>query len=185
MMSYLSAPSELSPRILRETVMLSLPRENAPEEKGEASQAPAIRLRRRRDGLQLMHARGDLPQALFCAAERFRDEYARAQGISTGCRMTSLALGRVTSSAGPGHGPAERQLLALRRCRAALSAVPERSRAVFVWVVVDWKTLGAYEQAHHMRNGRARPWLIEALDALADHYAGRQPASPSKPEEAR
>lgn len=131
-----------------------------------------IRGGRRLDGLRLMWARGQLSGAHWTATEKFRDDIALAMGARL---STPGQSGVRVAFRSENYHPSMMQIDAHTRCQAAFRRCSARSKPIVEWVVVQGKTLGAYEVAKRIRKDQtAKNWLVEGLDALADYYTGEK-----------
>lgn len=122
-----------------------------------------VRGARRYDGILAMFGSRS-PQ--FIAAERFRDDCAKAGGARAEAGEASVRL-----AFDPGrYGPSDAQIDAQARARAAWQAMGLVATGVVSWVVLGNGSLATYEQAKGGKKGRASMILGAALDRLVAHY---------------
>lgn len=115
---------------------------------------------RRADPILALHRRSpnEFTRQHVQAAERLRDDHEIGQGVN-------LGLG-----SGGGLGPADAQLDAMARYRAAVQALGPRLWAIVDPVVIHWQTVAWWAEKFGRSEHKAAGYLIAALDALHDHY---------------
>lgn len=126
-----------------------------------------IRGGRRRDGLRLMHSRGELTDSQLYATEKFRDDLAQASGARL---HLPGGMGVHTRHDSAAYHPTMGQIDAHTRVTAAWKRINPDHQAVVAFVVIGWGTIGAFADLKHIRPARATAALLAALDVLADFY---------------
>ncbi len=132
---------------------------------------------RRMDVLyHLYHGRHMLTRRQAAAGVRLRDDYEVSQGAKPGAERSEVRGGGTL-------GPAEAQLAAVARYRAAMQAMGPQLSGVVLHVVLHNGTLQEWREVQravatdkpgkvYVAAQRARAQLIEGLDRLEAHYGG-------------
>jgi hypothetical protein len=141
---------------------------------------PRIRRARLRDPLRRMVKTGAIDYRLYVAADEFREDLDRADGVRDQAEALARALSRMATGlpAPPPRHPhthsnegAPGQWAAQQRVqRAWRQAIGLVAAGVFHWVVISRGTLTDYTKVKGLRNGAAGVTLKAALERLADFY---------------
>lgn len=126
-----------------------------------------IRGARRRLTLRDMLARTQITKRQHDAAVKFVDDLCVAAGPSRIANLSGLV-----STPGTRDGVLQTQADAIRSVYRVVHLLGLSRDTVFWWVVVDNGSLRGYEERYQVGHGKARLWLLDALDALDRHYFG-------------
>lgn len=136
-----------------------------PVQTNKFSKAPErVRGFRRTDALVTLLKRGTITERHVAVGFKLRDDHELSEGARIGGQRSEIRGG------GDASGPADVQLAACARFRAAIQAVGKTVSGMVVHIVLNNQTIASWAEMKGMSASVATGYLISGLDRLQDHY---------------